>query len=211
MRCWTRSSPMSRTTCDRSSTAKGLRSGSSSVSHAAGVRAERWLRHGSGARAQPGHGDRVSCVEWPRATWVNRRQRRVRLFTIGSPLEKIRFFWPWTLRAAQPSTHPDFQWVNFHDRADRVSGSLEEIRGVLELRNVRLKGGGGLLRSHVVYERSPEFLSVMTEALFGARPSLTWLVGRLKDRVLAWGENIRPFAAVQPPCIGLAFVVAHGR
>ena len=37
-------------------------------SHAACVRAKRWLRHGSGTRAQPGHGDRVSCVEWPRAT-----------------------------------------------------------------------------------------------------------------------------------------------
>jgi len=133
----------------------------------------------------------------------------LRLFTIGSPLEKIRFFWPWTLRAAQPSAHPDFQWVNFHNRADRVSGSLKRFAAFSRLRNVRLKGGGGLLRSHVVYERSPEFLSVMTEALFGApaEPRVGWVV-RLKDRVLTWGENLlAPFALISSIAFGLAFVV----
>jgi len=132
-----------------------------------------------------------------------------RLFTIGSPLEKIRFFWPWTLRAAQPSAHPDFQWVNFHNRADRVSGSLKRFSAFSRLRNVRLKGGGGLLRSHVVYERSPEFLGVITEALFGASaaPRLGW-AARLKDRLLTWGENLlAPFALVSSIAFGLAFVV----
>jgi hypothetical protein len=133
----------------------------------------------------------------------------LRLFTIGSPLEKIRFFWPWTLRAAQPSAHPDFEWVNFHNRADRVSGSLKRFAAFCRLRNVRLKGGGGLLRSHVVYERSPEFLSALTEALFGApaAPRLGWAV-RLKDRVLTWGENLlAPFALISTIVFGLAFVV----
>jgi hypothetical protein len=132
-----------------------------------------------------------------------------RLFTIGSPLEKIRFFWPWTLRAGQPSAHPDFQWVNFHNRADRVSGSLERFAAFTRLRSVRLKGGGGLLRSHIVYERSPEFLTVMTEALFGApaAPRLHWTV-RLTDRLLTWGENLlAPFALVSSIVFGLAFVV----
>jgi len=133
----------------------------------------------------------------------------LRLFTIGSPLEKIRFFWPWTLRAAQPSAHPDFEWVNFHNRADRVSGSLKRFAAFCRLRNVRLKGGGGVLRSHVVYERSPEFLSALTEALFGAAaaPRLGWAV-RLKDRVLTWGENLlAPLALLATIVFGLAFVV----
>jgi hypothetical protein len=93
--------------------------------------------------------------------------------------EKIRFFWPWTLRAAQPSAHPDFQWLNFHNRADRVSGSLKRFAAFSSL-------------------RSPEFLSVMTEALFGApaEPRVGWVV-RLKDRVLTWGENLlAPFALI---------------
>jgi hypothetical protein len=99
--------------------------------------------------------------------------------------------------------------VNFHNRADRVSGSLERFAAFSRLRNVRLKGGGGVLRSHVVYERSPEFLSVMTEALFGApaAPRLGW-VERLKDRVLTWGENLlAPLALISSIAFGLAFVV----
>ncbi len=132
-----------------------------------------------------------------------------RLFTIGSPLEKIRFFWPWTLRAAQPSVHPDFQWVNFYHRADPVSGHLKRFAAFSRLQNVRLKGGGGLLRSHVVYERSPEFLSVLTGALFGApaAPRVSWST-RLKDGVLTWGENLLgPFALMSAVVFGLAFVV----
>lgn len=133
-----------------------------------------------------------------------------RLFTIGSPLEKIRFFWPWTVRAAQPSTDPDFQWLNFHHRADRVSGDLRRFAGFCTLRNIRLKGGGGLLRSHVVYERSPEFLGVLTGALFGASvaPRLKPLA-RLKDIALSWGENLLgPLLALSAIVFGLMFVVA---
>ncbi len=130
-----------------------------------------------------------------------------RLFTIGSPLEKIRFFWPWTVRMEAP-LDPDFQWVNFHHRADRVSGSLTRFARNFKLHNVRLKGGGGLLRSHVVYERSPEFLSVLTATLFDA--PATPQVGRLqrvKDRVLALGENLLgPVALILAIVIGLSFV-----
>jgi hypothetical protein len=133
-----------------------------------------------------------------------------RLFTIGSPLEKIRFFWPWTVRTAQPSTDPDFQWINFHHRADRVSGDLRRFAAFCALRNVRLTGGGGLLRSHVIYERSPEFLSVLTGELFGTSiaPRISPLA-RLKDIALSWGENLlAPLAAVSAIVFGLMFVVA---
>ena len=132
------------------------------------------------------------------------------LFTIGSPLEKIRFFWPWTLRDVQPSVHPDFQWVNFHHRADRVSGHLKRFAAFSRLENVRLKGGGGWLRSHVVYERSPEFLIRLTSALFGtpAAPPVSRL-DRLKDRALVWAENLVGLVAVMLSiAIGVAFVVA---
>lgn len=130
-----------------------------------------------------------------------------RLFTIGSPLEKIRFFWPWTVRMEAP-VDPDFRWVNFHHRADRVSGSLKRFASTFALQNVRLTGGGGLLRSHVVYERSPEFLSVLTTTLFGApaAPDVNRF-DRAKDRVLAWGENLLgPVALIVAIVIGLAFV-----
>jgi hypothetical protein len=134
----------------------------------------------------------------------------LRLFTIGSPLEKVRFFWPWTLRAAQPSAHPDFQWVNFHHRADRVSGYLKRFAPFSRLQNVRLKGGGGLLRSHVVYQRSPEFLSVLTSTLFGApaAPRVSRL-DRIKDFALAWAENAVGVTAVALAiAVGAAFVFA---
>jgi len=133
-----------------------------------------------------------------------------RFFTIGSPLEKIRFFWPWTVRATSPSTDPDFTWINFHHRADRVSGDLRRFAAFCALRNIRLTGGGGLLRSHVVYERSPEFLSVLTGALFGdpATPRVKPLE-RLKDVTLSWGENLLgPLSALAAIVLGLGFVIA---
>ena len=99
-----------------------------------------------------------------------------RLFTIGSPLEKIRFFWPWTVRRTRPSAHPEFRWTNFYHRMDAVSGSLRRFAAWAPLENVRLTGGGGFLRSHVVYERSPEFLGMLTKELFGERavPRVAW-------------------------------------
>jgi hypothetical protein len=114
-----------------------------------------------------------------------------RLFTIGSPLEKIRFFWPWTVRCTRPSAHPEFRWTNFYHRMDAVSGSLQRFAAWAPLENVRLRGGGGFLRSHVVYERSPEFLGVLTEELFGERtvPRVAWW-RRLLDHVITLGENL---------------------
>ena len=60
----------------------------------------------------------------------------------------------------------------------------------------------------LVYERSPEFLNVLTEALFGApaAPQLGRLA-RTKDRVLAWAENLLgPAALIVTTVVGLAFV-----
>ena len=129
-----------------------------------------------------------------------------RLFTIGSPLEKIRFFWPWTILAQRPSADPEFQWTNFYHRMDTVSGALRRFAAWAPVENVRLKGGGGLLRSHVVYERSPEFLGTLTQALFGeARvPPLAWW-RRLLDRAITTAENLAaPIALIVAMLLGLA-------
>ena len=123
-----------------------------------------------------------------------------RLFTIGSPLEKIRFFWPWTIRRTAPSGDPAFRWLNFYHRLDGVSGRLRRFEAWAPVTNVRLKGGGGMLRSHVVYERSPEFLGAVTQELFGAR---------VKDVALTAAENLAlPAALAIALAIGLAAVAA---
>ena len=129
-----------------------------------------------------------------------------RLFTIGSPLEKIRFFWPWTILGRRPSSHPEFQWTNFHHGWDAVSGALRRFKAWAPVKDVPLKGGGGLLRSHVVYERSPEFLGTLTEALFGqaAVPPIPWW-RRLLDRAITTAENLAaPIAVVVAMLLGLA-------
>ena len=129
-----------------------------------------------------------------------------RLFTIGSPLEKIRFFWPWTILGRRPSAHPEFQWTNFYHRMDTVSGALRRFTAWAPVENVRLKGGGGLLRSHVVYERSPEFLGTLTKALFGEAtvPPIAWW-RRLLDRAITTAENLAaPIAVIVAMLLGLA-------
>lgn len=131
-----------------------------------------------------------------------------RFYTIGCPLEKIRFFWPWTIRAQSPSGHADFRWTNFYHGSDLVSGRLKRYEKWAPVENVRLRGGGGLLRSHVVYEKSPQFLETITAGLFGApaAPELTsW--ERWKDRLLTLGENLLgPVALAIAAVAGAAFV-----
>jgi hypothetical protein len=131
-----------------------------------------------------------------------------RLYTIGSPLEKIRFFWPWTVRATSPSAHPDFRWTNFYHAMDAVSGRLKRFETWAPLDNVRLKGGGGMLRSHVVYEQSPQFLGLLTAELFEERrvPQLT-IGQKLKDRALTAAENLAgPAALLVSLALGVALV-----
>jgi hypothetical protein len=62
----------------------------------------------------------------------------------------------------------------------------------------------------VVYERSPEFLGVLTGEIFGA-PAVPRVrsLARLKDIVLSWGENLLgPLLAISAIVFGLMFVVA---
>jgi hypothetical protein len=92
---------------------------------------------------------------------------------------------------------------------DGVSGRLRRFESWAPITNIRLKGGGGMLRSHVVYERSPEFLGDLTEDLFGERavPQHT-RTERLKDRALTTAENlIGPAALLVSLASGMALLV----
>jgi hypothetical protein len=159
-----------------------------------------------------------------RARSYNPIRKLTRLYTIGSPLEKIRFFWPTTIseelvgpfafvdgharrvdgNGASPSR---FRWDNFYHRFDVVSGRLTHFDRWGDVRNHALKGGGGLMRSHVIYEQSPEFLATITKGLFGEPPPLkeSWR-NRLRDQVLSTLENLAlPLGLGILLTIGLAF------
>lgn len=143
-----------------------------------------------------------------------------RLYSIGSPLEKIRFFWPTTIgeslvgpfamenghavRADENGTRSrELRWDNFHHRFDMVSGRLRRFEHWGGVNNHALKGGGGLMRSHVVYERSPEFLTNITEGLFGepASPEQS-RSSRMRDKMLSGLENL-----AMPIGLGVLFAV----
>ena len=87
--------------------------------------------------------------------------------------------------------------------------SLRRFATWSPLDNVRLKSGGGILRSHVVYERSPEFLGMLTEELFGERtvPDVPWL-RRVWDRAITAGENLAaPLGLIASLAMGLGAIV----
>ncbi|MEZ4702565.1 MAG: hypothetical protein R2834_19685 [Rhodothermales bacterium] len=153
--------------------------------------------------------------------------RLTRLYTIGSPLEKIRFFWPSTiaetpvgtltargdtmvLAAGGEPVEGRFRWDNFYHRFDRVSGRLKRFDHWGAVVNHALKGGGGLVRSHVIYEQSPEFLDAISEGLFGApagyRPSRA---ARLRDGLVSSLENLGlPIGMMVPLLFGIVLGVA---
>jgi len=102
-----------------------------------------------------------------------------RLWTIGSPLEKIAFFFPVMTQAdpvvayrtspALGVVHGDSKrptWVNFRNPLDPVAGRLRSFPS-WRVDNRRV-WAGGVGRSHVVYERNPRFLEALTESLFGS-------------------------------------------
>lgn len=130
--------------------------------------------------------------------------RVTRIYTIGSPLEKIRFLWPQLVREEDlgalryrdgmacripgPVRLP--RWDNFVGRYDAVSGKLRRFGPVV---NHRVRGGG-FLRSHTTYERSPEFMDELIEGLTGDRPPRRSLVERFLRRagrmVVLYFENL---------------------
>src|SRR5690606_4738654 len=89
-----------------------------------------------------------------------------RLYTIGSPLEKIRFFWPRLRTSENLAGERIIAWDNFVSWFDPVAGMLRRYDEWGGVRNHRLLGGG-FVRGHVVYEHSPVFLHALTEGLCG--------------------------------------------
>ena len=112
------------------------------------------------------------------------------LYTIGSPLEKIRFFWPGLRPEANLAGERQITWDNFVSYFDPVAGMLRRFNEWGPVNNHRLLGGG-FLSGHVVYERSDVFLGRLTEGLFGQAmaPRRT---GRetLKDMAMLLGETL---------------------
>lgn len=88
------------------------------------------------------------------------------LYTIGSPLEKIRFFWPRLARAGTLLGGSTLRWDNFVSWFDPVAGRLGRFGDWAEPVNHRLLGGG-FVRGHVVYEHSPVFLKAFTRGVCG--------------------------------------------
>jgi hypothetical protein len=89
-----------------------------------------------------------------------------RLHTIGSPLEKIRFFWPRITPSAVGSGEMKLRWDNYVSFFDPVSGMLTSFDDWGAVANHRLLGGG-FFRGHIVYEHHRVFLAALTEGLCG--------------------------------------------
>jgi hypothetical protein len=131
------------------------------------------------------------------------KNRISRVYTIGSPLEKIRFFWPRIAPVADRAVDVRFRWDNFVSFFDPVSGMLRSFDDFGGVANHRLLGGGFIL-GHVVYEHSPVFLESLVEGLCGRRiPFQRGLKARLWDDVVLLGETL-----LGP--VALALVLAAG-
>lgn len=112
------------------------------------------------------------------------------LYTIGCPLEKVRFIWP-RLRCEQDLCgQRDVAWDNFVSYFDPVAGTLRRYREWGPVKNHYLVGGG-FVSGHIVYERSDVFLETLTDGLLGqARALQRTSAQKRKDFVLLLGETL---------------------
>lgn len=124
------------------------------------------------------------------------------LYTIGSPLEKIRFFWPRLATSENLAGQRPIAWDNFVSWFDPVAGMLRRYGEWGGVRNHRLLGGG-FVRGHVVYEHSPVFLGVLTEGICGqALPLRRGWRERLRDASMLLGETL-----LAPAGLGLVLIL----
>lgn len=94
------------------------------------------------------------------------RRKVSHLYTIGSPLEKIRFFWPKLINPEVAAGSRELHWENFVSWFDPVAGVLKHFDQWGTVRNQRLLGGG-FVTGHVVYEKHPKFLQRLVRGLGG--------------------------------------------
>ncbi|HEX7796246.1 MAG TPA: hypothetical protein VF456_17915 [Vicinamibacterales bacterium] len=140
----------------------------------------------------------------PDTTAIRTALAKVRcLYTIGSPLEKIRFFWPRIMPVTSPRSDMTLRWQNFVSFFDPVSGWLRSFDDWGHIANRRLLGGG-FFRGHVVYERSPVFLCALAEGLSGRSITLQRsLSDRMWDILLLLGETLSaPFVLLITLAVG---------
>jgi hypothetical protein len=112
------------------------------------------------------------------------------LYTIGSPLEKIRFFWPWLRTEKNFVGARTIMWDNFVSYFDPVASILRRYREWGPVDNCRLLGGG-FVTGHIVYERSAVFLGKFTQGLIG-QPMILRRTStqKLKDMAMLLGETL---------------------
>ena len=134
-------------------------------------------------------GFRSDALSQPEAGAIQHALTKVtRLYTIGSPLEKIRFFWPALAGVEARWLRQPLRWDNFISFFDLVAGALRRFGEWGTIRNHRLLGGG-FFRGHVVYEHSPVFLESLAHGLSGQRVKLKRrLDERLRDSLKLLGE-----------------------
>ncbi len=151
--------------------------------------------------------------------------RLTRVYTIGSPLEKFRFFWTPLLNTPADDPHsasmddharsapPAFAWDNFYSPLDLVSGKLNGFPGWPKPDNHVVPQLGGLASSHVAYDANPAFVSALGRGLGGPSPKIrTSRLKRFRRGVLAVLQNLLlPLGIVLLAAFGLAALLAGGR
>jgi hypothetical protein len=134
-------------------------------------------------------GFRVEATRKDAAAISAAKSKVSRLYTIGSPLEKIRFFWPRIMPGVRPAGVA-LQWDNFVSFFDPVSGRIRTYDNLGTVTNHPLLGGGAI-SAHVVYESSRIFLSTLGEGLSGKKVEVaTGTKGRLRTTLQLIGETL---------------------
>ena len=127
------------------------------------------------------------------------------VYTIGSPLEKIRFFWPALFPGGPSLCGTRVPWDNFVSWFDPVAGTLRRFGDWGAVSNHRLLGGG-FFRGHLVYEHSPVFLAAVTRGLCGRElQAQRTRVEQWRDGLVLVGETLlAPTALVLTLAAGMA-------
>jgi hypothetical protein len=145
-----------------------------------------------------------------------------RLYTIGCPLEKIRFFWPKLFEKRVDSTvlrneriilrlGSCTRWDNFWSRSDVVSGKLSSFPGLPKPVNHSAKGLGGFFTAHVSYLRNPQFLSLVLKEATSRPEAFQVPRARISARLCTTIQNLMaPVAFVAFACLGIAGAGAIG-
>ena len=165
-----------------------------------------------------------------RQTDKNSGMQISRIYTIGSPLEKIRFFWPQLflsdpipptilhrkkLIATTPSSSDQvrqFQWDNFYSPYDIISGRLKRFQSWTHINNHDMPYLGGMATAHVRYESNPKFLSIVGTGLTGITRNIPMGAGRIIKQLLTASLEVLlvPFSLLLMVVSGILFIGGMG-